>query len=149
MSLKSRLQDEMKAAMKNRDKPRLGVIRLMLAEIKQKEIDQRVSLDDDSVVALLDRMLKQRRESASQYRDAGREDLVSVEEFEGSVIQEFLPAPLTADEINALIGQAIDQVGAASVRDMGKVMAGLKPLMQGRADMAEISKLVKGRLAGS
>ena len=146
MSLKSRLQDDMKTAMRGKDKDRLGVIRLILAAVKQREVDERVELDDAQVLSVLDRMAKQRRESIEQFQKAGRDDLVAQERFELEVIQDYLPAPLDAAEIERLITAAIADSGAASVRDMGKVMGVLKPQLQGRADLAAVSAQVKTRL---
>ncbi len=146
--LKARLQADMKAAMKSGDKARLGVIRLIHAAIKQREIDERGELDDTQVLAVLDKMLKQRRDSVAQYTEAGREDLAEKERFEIQVCQDYLPAALSDDEIDALIGSAIDDTGATGMQDMGKVMGVLKPKLQGRADMAAVSGAVKARLAG-
>jgi len=145
-SLKQGLTDAMKAAMKGGDKKRLGVIRLVLAAIKQVEVDERVELDDDRVLAVLDKMVKQRRESISQYKDAGRDDLVEVEEYEVTVLQDFLPEQLSDDEIAQMISKAIADTGASSIKDMGKVMGILKPLMQGRADMGPVSGKIKAQL---
>ena len=136
----------MKASMKGGDKVRLGVIRLIMAAIKQREVDERVELDDAQVIVVLDRMLKQRRESISQFRAGDREDLAEVEEKEILVIQGFLPQPLTEAEISTLINDAISTSGASSIRDMGKVMGLVKPKMQGRADMADVSAKIKGLL---
>ena len=136
----------MKAAMKSGDKPRLGVIRLVLAAIKQVEVDERIELDDERVLAVLDKMVKQRRESISQYKAADRDDLVQQEEYEVSVLQDFLPEALSDDEIEQMIASAVEQTGASSIRDMGKVMGLLKPQMQGRADMGAISGKIKARL---
>lgn len=147
-SLQERIRDAMKAAMKGGDKKRLAVIRLIMAAVKQREVDERIVLDEQQMIEVLDRMLKQRRESIRQYRDAGREDLAEIEEAEILVIQEFLPQPLHDDEIAGMIREAIDQTGAASVRDMGKVMGLLKPQMQGRADMSVVSGMIKKILAG-
>ena len=144
--LKQGLTDAMKAAMKGGDKKRLGVIRLVLAAIKQVEVDERVELDDDRVLAVLDKMVKQRRESISQYKDAGRDDLVEVEEYEVTVLQDFLPEQLSDDEIAQMISKAIADTGASSIKDMGKVMGILKPLMQGRADMGPVSGKIKAQL---
>ena len=146
--LKSRIQDDMKTAMKAGDKPRLGVIRLMLAAIKQREVDERIELDDTQTLAVLDKMVKQRRDSISQYEGAGREDLAEVERFEVGVIQEYLPAALSDAEIAALLEEAIAASGAAAMSDMGKVMNVLRPQIQGRADMGAVSALVKQRLGG-
>lgn len=138
----------MKAAMKAGDKARLGVIRLINAAIKQREVDERIELDDTQVLVVLDKMLKQRRDSFTQYQDAGREDLAAQERFEIQVCQEYMPAALSEDEIAALITAAIADTGAAGMKDMGKVMAALKPKLQGRADMAAVSATIKAKLAG-
>lgn len=145
--LTDRIKDEMKAAMKSGDKPRLGVIRLILSAIKQVEVDERIVLDDQRVIAVLDKMVKQRRESIRQYGDAGRNDLVVVEEAEIVVIQDFLPQALSEAEIDQMIAVAIAQSGAASVKDMGKVMGLLKADMQGRADMSVVGVKIKAALA--
>ena len=144
--LKQRIQDDMKTAMRGGDKPKLGVIRLVLAAIKQREVDERIELDDDQILATLDKMVKQRRESISQYEKAGRDELAAQEKFEIEVLQEYLPEALSEDEINGLIEEAIASTGAESIRDMGKVMGQLKPKMQGRADMGAVSALIKQRL---
>ena len=146
MSLKQRLTDDMKAAMKSGDKHSLGVIRLANAAIKQKEVDERVELDDAQVLAVLEKMVKQRRDSVQQYEAANREDLAAVERYEISVIQGYLPQPLEAAEIDALIASAIADSGAAGPQDMGKVIALLKPQLAGRADMGKVSGLVKQAL---
>ncbi|QGU33981.1 GatB/YqeY domain-containing protein [Thermochromatium tepidum] len=146
--LKSRIQDDMKTAMKAGDKPRLGVIRLILAAIKQREVDERIELDDTQTLAVLDKMVKQRRDSIGQYERAGREDLAEVERFEIGVIQGYLPAALTEAEIAALVEEAVAASGAATLSDMGKVMNLLRPRVQGRADMGAVSALVKQRLGG-
>jgi uncharacterized protein YqeY len=146
--LKERLQADMKAAMKAGDKARLGVIRLIHAAIKQREVDERTELDDTQVLAVLDKMLKQRRDSVAQYSEAGREDLAEKERFEIQVCQGYMPAALGADEIDAMIASAIGQAAAIDMKDMGKVMAILKPKIQGRADMAAVSSAVKAKLAG-
>ncbi len=142
------IKSEMKSAMKAGDKKRLGVIRLILAAIKQREVDERIELDDEQVIVVLDKMLKQRRESIRQYRDAERDDLAEVEEAEIIVIKEFLPESLTDEEINSIIEAAVSDTGASSIRDMGKVMAVLKPKMQGRADMSLVSAKIKQKLVG-
>jgi len=144
--LKLRLQSDMKTAMKAGEKERLGVIRLILAAIKQREVDERIELDDAAVLAVLDKMVKQRRESVSQYDAANREDLAAVERAEITVIQSYLPAPLGDDEIEALIAAAIEETGAAGPSGMGKVMAVLREPMQGRADMTVVSARVKQQL---
>jgi len=136
----------MKAAMRARDKERLGVIRLMLAEFKRIEVDERIDLDEDRALAVLDKMSKQRRDSAQQFTDAGRDELAAQENFEIGVIAEFLPAQLSDEELSAIIAQAITDSGAESMRDMGKAMALIKPQVQGRADMGNISKLIKAKL---
>ncbi len=148
MSLKERLNDDMKAAMKAGDKDRLGVIRLINAGIKQREVDERISLDDAQVLAVAEKMLKQRRDSITQFRAAGREDLASKEEFEVGVIQDYLPAQLSAADVDAIIARAIADSGASSARDMGKVIGLVKPQLAGRADMGQVSQRVKARLGG-
>ena len=145
-SLKQSLTADMKASMKGGDKKRLGVIRLVLAAIKQIEVDERIELDDSRVLAVLDKMVKQRRESISQYKDANREDLWKQEEYEVSILKDFLPEALSDDEIDQLIANAISDTGAASIKDMGKVMGILKPQMQGRADMGAVSGKIKNQL---
>jgi uncharacterized protein YqeY len=146
MSLKERIQQDMKDAMRAADKPRLGTIRLILAAIKQIEVDERKVLDDIEVTTVLDRMCKQRRESISQFEKAGRTDLVDQEAAELAIIQTYLPEPLSESELNLLIDETMVQSGAASIKDMGKVMALLKPRLQGRADMGAVSALIKARL---
>ena len=142
-SLKDRIKEDMKASMKGGDKARLGVIRMILAAIKQVEVDERIELDDERVIVVLDKMLKQRRESIRQYRDADRIDLAEIEEAEVLVIQDFLPQALSEAEIDEMVAKAIAETGAESIKDMGKVMAVLKPKMQGRADMAVVSARIK------
>ena len=137
----------MKSSMKSGDKHRLGVVRLILAAIKQIEVDERIELDDTRILAVLDKMAKQRRESIAQYGKAGRDDLVAVEEAEIVIIQEYLPAALSESEINELVEQSIASTGAASIKDMGKLMGVLKPQLQGRADMGKVSQLIKSRLS--
>ncbi|HIF54866.1 MAG TPA: GatB/YqeY domain-containing protein [Methylococcaceae bacterium] len=146
--LKSRIKDDMKVAMRAKDKERLIVIRTILAAIKQIEVDERVELDNERIVVVLDKMLKQRRESIKQFNEAGRTDLSDIEEAEVLVIQSFLPKALSEDEIKELVEQAITAAAAESVKDMGKVMGILKPQMLGRADMSVVGKLIKARLAG-
>lgn len=146
-SLKATIHAAMKDAMRAREKERLGTIRLIQAEFKRIEVDERIELDDARVLAVLDKMLKQRKDSFTQYTDAGRDDLADVEAAEMKVIEEFLPEGLSEDEINALLEDAVSESGAESVRDMGKVMAILKPQLQGRADVGAVSKLVKQRLS--
>ena len=147
-TLTNRIKEDMKIAMKAGDKDRLGVIRLILAAIKQREVDERIELNDEQVIVVLDKMLKQRRESIKHYQGAGRTDLTEVEEAEIVVIQDYLPQPLTEAEVDALIGDAVAETGAASIKDMGKVMAIIKPKMQGRADMSTVSGKIKAALAG-
>ena len=145
MLLKDRIQDDMKTAMRARAKERLGAIRLILAAIKQREVDERITLSDGQTLAVLEKMIKQRRESLAQYQSAGRADLAAQEAFEIDLIQSYLPAPLAETELEALIGEAIAATGAQSVRDMGKVMAILREQAQGRADMAAVSARIKAR----
>ena len=148
MSLKQRLTDDMKAAMKGGDKGSLGVIRLVNAAIKQKEVDERIELDDAAVLAVLEKMVKQRKDSVSQYEGAGREDLAAIERAEIVVIERYLPAKLDEAAILAAIDAAIAQTGASGAADMGKLMGVLKPQLAGQADMGQVSALVKRRLAG-
>lgn len=147
-ALKEQINDQVKVAMRNRDKERLGALRLITAAIKQKEVDERIELDDTAVLGILDKMCKQLRDSISQYRDAGRDDLVAKEEMELAVVQAFMPQPLSDEDIDTLIKTAIESTGAASMQDMGKVMGQLKPQLQGRADMGQVSARVKAALAG-
>lgn len=146
--LKDRIREDMKAAMKGGDKARLIVIRSIMAAIKQREIDERIELDNDQIIVVLDKMLKQRRESIRQFKEAQRDDLSEIEESEILVIQDFLPQALGEDEIEAMINAAIADSGAESMKDMGKVMAVLKSQMQGRADMSLVSAKIKAALAG-
>ncbi len=146
--LKQRIQDEMKAALKGGDKPRLGVIRLIMAAIKQREVDERIELDDEQILAVLDKMMKQRRDSIQQYEQAGRDDLADQEKFEVGILQEYLPEALSEDEIAAMVAEAISSSGASSMKEMGKVMGQLKPKVQGRADMGAVSAMVKQQLNG-
>jgi uncharacterized protein YqeY len=146
--LRERVQDDMKSAMKAGDKRRLGVVRLMLAAVKQREVDERIALDDTQVLAVLDKMVKQRRDSLEQYAQAGRDDLAEQERYEIEVIQTYLPAALSNDELARLVREAIEAIGAQSMKDMGKVMGILRPQVQGRADMAAVSALVKQGLGG-
>lgn len=145
-TLKSRLRDEMKAAMRAKDKQRLSTIRLIQAEIKRIEVDERIDVDDDRVLVVMDKMCKQRRDSIQQYTDAGRIELADIEAAEIVVIQEFLPSQLNQQELTDMIADAVASSGAESMKDMGKVMAMLKPKLQGRADMGEVSKLIKAKL---
>ena len=143
MSMKSQITDAMKDAMRAKDKPRLGAIRLMLSEVKRIEVDERIEIDDERLLAILDKMIKQRRDSITQYEAAGRDELAAIEIAEIAVIQDFLPTALNEEEINAMIVVAIAETGAESMRDMGKVMGILRPQIQGRADGGAISGLVK------
>ena len=147
MGLKERINEDMKAAMKARETARLSAIRLLLAAIKQREVDERIQLDDAAVLAVIDKMLKQRRDSIAQFEAAGRQDLVDVEQFEADLLQSYLPAGLSDEEIDAAVKAAVAETGAAGPGDMGKVMALLKPRLAGRADMSEVSKRVKGALS--
>ena len=146
--LKQRLTEDMKTAMKGGDKPRLAVIRLINAAIKQREVDERIELSDEQVLAVLDKMVKQRRDSVAQYEQAGRTELAEQEQYEIGVIQDYLPAALSEAEILALVDEAMAATGAAGMQDMGKVMGSLKPKLQGRADMGAVSALIKQKLAG-
>ncbi|HEY9149349.1 MAG: GatB/YqeY domain-containing protein [Gammaproteobacteria bacterium] len=148
MPLKDRIQQAVKDAMRSGDKRRLGTARLITAAIKQREVDERIELDDEQIVLVLDKMCKQRRESLEQYRKANREDLAEQEEYELGVLKEFLPEPLSEAEIDALIDAAVTDTGAAGIKDMGKVMGILKPQLQGRADMGAVSARIKARLGG-
>jgi len=145
-TIKARLTEAMKEAMRARHKERLGAIRLIQAEVKRIEVDERIEVDDERMLVVLDKMIKQRRDSISQYQNAGRQELADREQVEIDVIQEFLPAQLSEAELEQLIGDAIAASGAASMKDMGKVMAVLKPQAQGRADVGAVSQAVKKRL---
>ena len=146
MSLKTRLTDDMKAAMKGGEKDRLGVIRLVLAAIKQREVDERIVLDDAQLLAVLEKQVKQRKDSITQYEGAGRDDLAAVERYELGVIQAYLPEQMGADALQAAVDAAVAETGARSQADMGKVMAVLKPRLAGRADMGALSGLVRNAL---
>ncbi len=148
MSLKERISDDMKAAMRSGEKERLGVIRMITAAIKQREVDERISLDDVQVLSVLDKMIKQRKESVQQFGAGNRQDLVDKEAAEIVVLQAYLPVAMSDREIDALIGEAIASTGAASIRDMGKVMGMIKPKVQGRADMAAVGAKIKAKLGG-
>ena len=148
MSLKDKLQQDMKDALRGGDKPRLGVIRLILAAVKQREVDERIELDDAQITTVLDKMSKQRRDSLEQYEKAGRDDLAGQESFELDVLKAYLPEQLGDAEIDALIEEAVQATGASSMKDMGKVMGQLKNKLQGRADMGAVSGKIKARLAG-
>ena len=147
MSLKTKLTDDMKTAMKSGDKDRLGVIRLVNAAIKQREVDERIQLDDTQVLSVLEKMLKQRRDSVTQFEAAARNDLADKEKFEIGVIQDYMPQQMTAAEVDAAISAAITESGATSAKDMGKVMGAVKPKVAGRTDMGKLSELVKAKLA--
>ena len=148
MSLKEKITNDMKDAMRAGDKPRLGVIRLILAAIKQREVDERITLDDTQVLAALDKMIKQRRESVVQFEKGGRVDLVAQETAEIKVIQAYMPAQLSDAELDQLVADAVKASGAASIKDMGKVMGILKPQVQGKADMSAVSARIKSKLGG-
>ena len=145
-TIKTSVNEQMKLAMKAKDKPRLGVIRLILSEFKSVEVDERVELDNRRALTILDKMIKQRRDSAKQYEQAGRAELRDQENYEIDVIREFLPEPLSEHEIISLIENAINEIDGGGIQAMGQVMATLKPQMQGRADMGKVSQLVKSKL---
>ncbi len=147
MSLQEQLKSELKTAMLAKDKARVGTLRLLMAEIKQKEVDSRTVLGDDEIVAVLTKMVKQRKDSISQFEAAGRQDLVDVESAEIVVLQAFLPQPLSEAEIDTLIDSTVTQLAASGMQDMGKVMNALRPQLQGRADMGLVSAKIKARLA--
>lgn len=147
-ALKTRINEDMKSALRARETARLGAVRLLMAAIKQREVDERKDLTDDDVVSVIDKMLKQRRDSISQYQAAGRQDLADAEQFEVSVLQAYMPQALSEDEIHQAVAAAVQAAGAAGPQDMGKVMAVLKPRLAGRADMAAVSGLVKKALSG-
>jgi uncharacterized protein YqeY len=147
VTLKERINDDVKAALRAGDKRRLGALRLILAAIKQREVDERITLDDAQVISVLDKMIRQRKESIEMYQKGGRQDLVNQESFELQLLQGYLPTPLADAEIDALVKRAITEAGAVSIKDMGKVMAILKPQLQGRADMSAVSGLVKQHLS--
>jgi uncharacterized protein YqeY len=149
MSLKVRISDDMKAAMKSGDKTRLGALRLLLAAMKQREVDERIELDDAAVIAVIEKMLKQRKDSITQYEAAKRQDLADAEKFEAEVLATYMPQALSGAEIEAIVAAAVTQSGAKGPADMGKVIGLVKPQVAGRADMGEISKLVKAKLAAS
>ena len=147
MALRDRITEDMKTAMRGAQKERLATVRMLLAAIKQREVDERISLDDTQVLAVLEKMVKQRKESIVQFEAGARADLVAKEAAEIKLLQEYLPTQLTADEIEALISAAIARTGAASIKDMGKVMGVLKPELAGRADMGTVSARIKQKLA--
>ncbi len=146
MSLKARITDDMKTAMRAKDAPRLGTIRLLLAAMKQKEVDERVELADADIVAIIDKMIKQRRDSIAQFEKGARQDLADQEKFELGILQSYMPQALSDAEIDAEIAAAMQATGAKAMADMGKVMAALKPKLAGRADMAKVSTQIKARL---
>lgn len=147
MALIEKIKEEQKLAMKAKDKLRLGTIRLALSAIKQREVDERITLGDDDIIAVLTKMVKQRRDSVAQFESAGRQDLADVEQAEIAVLGDFMPQPLTDEEVSALISNAIASSDAAGMQDMGKVMGVLKPQIQGRSDMGKVSGLVRAKLA--
>ena len=147
MTLKTQIQADMKTALKAADKERLKVVRLILAAIKQQEVDNRIELDDEAVLAVLTKMVKQRRDSVSQFTDGGRQDLADIEEREITVLETYLPAPLSEQEISALIESAVTETGAETMADMGRVMGFVKGRAAGRADLGRVSALVKARLS--
>ena len=147
MSIKQKISDDMKAAMRARDSARLGAIRLLQAAIKQREVDERIELSDADVLGVLDKMVKQRRDSIAQFEAAGRQELADKEKFEIDVLQAYMPQQLSAEEIDAAIEQALAASGASGPQDMGKVMGLLKPQLAGRADLGKVSGLVKARLS--
>jgi uncharacterized protein YqeY len=148
MTLKDRINEDMKAAMRAKDQPRLTTIRLLLAAMKQKEVDERVALDDAAVVGIVEKAIKQRRESIAQFEKAGRNDLADGEKFELGVLSAYLPQQMGEEEIAAAVAAAIAESGATGAKDMGKVMALVKPRLAGKADMGKVSALVKAKLAG-
>ncbi len=145
--LKQRINDDVKSAMRGKDKAHLVVLRMILAAIKQKEVDERIELDDEQILAVLDKMAKQHRDSIEQFQQGGRDDLVKKENFELEIVQTYLPSQLSDDEINQLIKDAMAETGASSMQDMGQVMGTLKPKLQGRADMGKVSGLIKQLLS--
>lgn len=147
MSLKAQISEDMKNAMRAKDSARLGAIRLLQAAIKQREVDERIELDDAAVIAVIEKMLKQRRDSIAAYESANRTDLADVEKFEVTVLQTYMPKQLTDDEVNQIITQVIADTGASGAKDMGKVVGLVKPLVAGVADMGKVSGLIKARLS--
>jgi uncharacterized protein len=144
--IKNKISDDVKAAMRSKEKKVLAALRLIQAAFKQKEVDERIELNDEQVIVILDKMAKQHRDSISQFKEAKRDDLVEIEEFELNIIQAYLPAQLSDAEIKKLIDNAISKTGAESIKDMGKVMGLLKSELQGRADMGKVSSLIKAQL---
>jgi len=147
MLLKAQITEDMKSAMRAKDSERLGTIRLLLSAIKQREVDERIELNDADVISAIEKMLKQRRDSITAYESANRKDLADVEKAEVVILQTYLPKQLTEEEVSVLLEQVVTDTGAASMKDMGKVMAAIKPLVAGKADMGKISGLIKARLA--
>ena len=148
MALREKLNEEIKTAMKAREQERLAALRLMLAAVKQREVDERITLDDAGVIAVVEKMIKQRKDSIAQYEKAARQDLADKEKYEISVIEAYLPQQLAPAEIESVVGEAIASTGAKSAADMGKVMAVVKPKLAGRADMGKVSGMVKAKLTG-
>jgi uncharacterized protein YqeY len=148
MSLKARITEDMKTAMKAKETAKLGAIRLLLSAMKQKEVDERIELDDSAIVAIIDKLTKQRKDSFTQYTAAGRQDLADAEQFEINVLAVYLPEKMSVEEITAAVAAAVAETGAKGPADMGKLMAVLKPRLAGKADMTEVSKRVKAALAG-
>ncbi len=146
-AIKLQVDSEVKTAMRARDKQRLGVLRLIMSEFKRIEVDERIELDDQRVLAIFDKMSKQRKDSLSQFRDAGRDDLADQESFELDILKEFMPAQLSEDEIRIIVDATISEVGATSIKDMGQVMGNIKSKVQGQADMGVVGGLVKSRLS--
>jgi uncharacterized protein YqeY len=146
MSLKAQITEDMKTAMRAKDSVRLGAIRLLQAAIKQREVDERIELNDSDVISAIEKMLKQRRDSIAAFESANRQDLADIEKFEVTVLQTYLPQQLTEDEIKAILETVVTETGAAGIKDMSKVMAAIKPLVAGKADMGKISGLIKTRL---
>jgi uncharacterized protein YqeY len=147
MSLKAQISEDMKTAMRAKDSVRLGAIRLLLSAIKQREVDERIELTDADVISVIEKMLKQRRDSIAAYESAKRTDLADIEKFEVTVLQTYLPQQLTDDEVKAILEKVVTDTGAAGMKDMGAVMAAIKPLVAGKADMGKISGLIKARLS--
>jgi hypothetical protein len=147
ISLKERINEDLKGAMRAQDKPRVGVLRLVMAAIKQREVDERITIDDFTLLGILEKMIKQRRDSVVQYQNGGREDLAKQENYEIGVIQAYLPQPLTEAELDALIDEVMQQTGASSMKDMGKVMTALRPQVLGKVDMSVVSTRIKARLS--
>ena len=148
MALRERLNDEIKTAMKAREQERLNALRLLLAAVKQREVDERITLDDAGVIGVIEKMIKQRKDSISQYEKAARQDLADKEKFEIGILEAYLPQQLSQGEVEAIVAEAIAATGAKSAADMGKVMGVVKPKLAGRADMGKVSGIVKGKLAG-